>query len=66
MCEADAYMVKNGVEELLMKSVDVIEPETDTAYRIVDIFGEQKIVKGRIRGMQLVEHKIFFEPAQTD
>jgi predicted RNA-binding protein len=61
MCEADAYLIKDGQEELLMKAVDVIEPDDDQAYRIVDIFGEQKIVRGRIKGMQLVDHKILFE-----
>jgi predicted RNA-binding protein len=61
MCEADAYLVKDGEEELLMKAVDVIEPEDDQGYRVVNIFGEQKIVKGRIKGMHLVDHKILFE-----
>jgi predicted RNA-binding protein len=61
MCEADAYLVKDGEEELLMKAVDVIEPDDDQGYRIVDIFGEQKIVRGRIKGMRLVDHKILFE-----
>ena len=61
MCEANAYLLNDGVEKLLMKAVDVIEPEDDESYRIVDIFGEQKIIKGRIIGMHLVDHKILFE-----
>ena len=61
MCEADAYVVEDGEERIVMKAVDVIEPEGDDGYRIVDIFGEQKIVKGRIKGMRLVDHKILFE-----
>jgi predicted RNA-binding protein len=61
MCEADAYLIKDGEEELLMKAVDMIEPEDEHGYRIVDIFGVQKIVKGRIKGMHLVDHKILFE-----
>ena len=61
MCEADAYLINEGAEELLMKAVDIIEPEDDGSYRIVDIFGEQKIVKGRIRSMHLVDHRILFE-----
>jgi predicted RNA-binding protein len=62
MCEADAYLIKDGVENLLMKAVDLVEPEEGDSYRIVDIFGEQKIVKGRIKAMRLVDHKILFEP----
>jgi predicted RNA-binding protein len=61
MCESNAYLVKGGEEALLMESVDVIEPEGDDAYRLVDIFGEQKIIKARIKGMNLVNHKIIFE-----
>jgi len=61
MCEADAYVFENGEEKIVMRAVDVVEPEGDDGYRIVDIFGEQKIVKGRIKGMRLVDHKILFE-----
>ncbi len=61
MCEANAYLVKDGMEQLLMESVDIIEPEDDNAWRIVGIFGDQKIVKGNIKSMNLVEHKILFE-----
>lgn len=64
MCEANAYMVKDGKEELLMESVDLIEPEdNNSGYRIMSIFGEQKIIKGRIKLMNLVAHKIVFERA---
>ncbi|MFO7559303.1 MAG: CooT family nickel-binding protein [Desulfobacterales bacterium] len=65
MCEADAYLIKDGQEHLLMESVDVVEPEDDGAWRLVDIFGDRKTVKGTIKGMNLVNHKILFEP-QTD
>ncbi len=62
MCEANAYIVKDGKEELLMESVDIIEPEEDNRrYKLVSIFGEQKTIRGRISLMNLVDHKIFFE-----
>lgn len=60
MCEANAYLIKEGEEELLMKSVDVIEPEGNDTLRLIDIFGDQKIIKARIKGMNLVNHKIWF------
>ena len=64
MCEANAYVVNNGKEELLMEAVDIIEPEDDkNFYRLVSIFGDQKIIKGKIIGMNLVNHKILFERA---
>jgi predicted RNA-binding protein len=61
MCEANAYLIKEGQEELLMEAVDTIAPEGDDAWRLVNIFGNQKTVKGRIIGMKLVDHKILFE-----
>ena len=62
MCEANAYIVKDVREELVMESVDVIESEEDySRYRLVSIFGEQKVIRGRISLMNLVDHKILFE-----
>lgn len=47
-----------------MEAVDIIEPEDDkNLYRLVSIFGDQKIIKGKIIGMNLVNHKILFERA---
>ena len=60
MCEANAFLVKEGEEQLIMESVDIVDPEGENTWRLVDIFGDQKIVKGRIKGMNLVNHKIFF------
>ncbi len=62
MCEANAYLLNAGQEELILESVDVVQPESDDQYRLINIFNEQKIVKGRIKFMRLVEHKIVFEP----
>ena len=61
MCESNAYLVKEGKEELLMESMDILEPLEEEGYRLVDIFGVQKTVKARIKGMNLVNHKILFE-----
>jgi predicted RNA-binding protein len=61
MCEANAYMIKDGKEETLMKAVDVVEPDGENVWRLIDIFGDQKIIHGHIKGMSLVDHKILFE-----
>ena len=60
MCEANVYIDKNGVEELILESVDIVEPQVDGSFRLVSIFGEQKIIKGTLKGMNLVDHKIVF------
>ena len=61
MCEANAYLIKEDHEELIMESVDRMTPEGENAWLLVGIFGDQKVVKGRIAGMNLVDHKILFE-----
>lgn len=60
MCEANAFMLRNGKEELLLESVDIVEPEENGQLRLISIFGEQKIIKAKLKGMNLVNHKIFF------
>ena len=62
MCEANAYWTRDDREELIMEAVDIIEPEGDDGWRLVGIFGDQKSIRGRIKGMHLVDHKILFEP----
>jgi predicted RNA-binding protein len=60
MCEANAYLLKNGEEHLLLEAVDVLENEGNQV-KMANIFGEQKVVKGRLRSMSLVNHKIILE-----
>jgi predicted RNA-binding protein len=57
MCEASAYVLKNGQEELLLSDVDIIEPEGE-GLRLVNIFGEQKVINADIQRLNLVDHKI--------
>lgn len=61
MCEANAYLVKDGNEELVLEAVDTVEPQEDGEFRLVDIFGGQKVIRGRLREMKLVDHRIVFE-----
>jgi predicted RNA-binding protein len=57
MCEANAYLIKDDGEELIMESVDILRPENDSIY-IQDIYGDQRWIKGRIKEMNLVQHRI--------
>ena len=61
MCEAAAYLLKDDREELVLESVDLLEHEDDHI-RMVNIFGEQKVLKAKIKSLSLVEHKIILEP----
>lgn len=61
MCEANAYIFRNDKEELILKSVDLVKSQDDYGFLLVDIFGSQKIIKGKLKLMNLVDHKIIFE-----
>ena len=60
MCEAHAYILKNDQEEKLLENVDQVEVEGDEI-RMVNIFGEQKILKARIKSYHNKENKILLE-----
>ncbi len=60
MCEANAYLLKGDTEELIMEAVDIVENE-DGMIKMRNIFGEQKTVRGTIKKMALVDHKILIE-----
>ena len=61
MCEATAYLLKDGREELLLESVDQLESGNGEV-KMVNIFGEQKEIRGKIKLLSLVDHKIILEP----
>jgi predicted RNA-binding protein len=61
MCEANAYIFRDDKEELILNSVDLVTPQDDGGFLLVDIFGTQKIIKGKLKQMNLVDHKIIFE-----
>ena len=60
MCEANAYLLQNGEEQLIMESVDIVRPEKNGIY-LQDIFGGQRTIKARIKEMNLVDHRILLE-----
>lgn len=60
MCEANAYLINGKEEQLVMESVDKVEPEED-GLRLVNIFGEQKFVKAAVYALSLVDHKILLK-----
>ena len=57
MCEANAYLIKDGHDRVIMESVDILRPEGDSIY-LENIFGEKLEIKARIKKMNLVDHRI--------
>jgi predicted RNA-binding protein len=59
MCETNAFLERGGGEELLLENVDVIEV-MDGTLRLINIFGEEKKIKGSLKKFSLRESKIVF------
>lgn len=59
MCEASAYLIDGDKQELVMEAVDTVEPENG-GYKLINIFGEQKFIRGVIHSLALVEHRVYF------
>ncbi|TEB04323.1 putative RNA-binding protein [Pelotomaculum schinkii] len=63
MCEANAYLRKQGEEdELFLEMVDHVLPHED-GLMLEDIFGKRKMIKAKIVELALVDHKIILERA---
>ena len=61
MCESTAYILKDGKEELLLESVDILETMNNHV-KLVSMFGEEEIVEAQVKTLSLVDHKIILEP----
>ncbi len=57
MCETNAYLIKDGKEELYLENVDIIKPEEGKIF-LKNFFGEQKVFEGKLQEVSLLQHKI--------
>lgn len=60
MCEANAFILSREQEVKLLESVDELEVVGDEI-KLINIFGEQKIIKGRFRSYSNSDRKILLE-----
>jgi predicted RNA-binding protein len=60
MCEASAYIYRDGKEELYLDNVDMLIPEGDKIF-LSNLFGEQKTFDGQLKEISLLKHKILLE-----
>ncbi|MBT3185770.1 MAG: CooT family nickel-binding protein [Deltaproteobacteria bacterium] len=61
MCEAHAYLLRDKTEEKILESVDLVEMDGEDI-RMVNIFGEQKTIRGKLTRYDNREGKIIIEP----
>ncbi len=60
MCEANAFLLKEGIENKVMENVDQLDVEGDEI-RLINIFGEQKSIKARIVSYNGSDSRILLE-----
>ena len=60
MCEAHAYILRDGKEEKILEDVDQIEI-LENGVRLVNIFGEQKRIRARLKSYSSSDRKIILE-----
>ena len=60
MCESKVYLATEEAEELVMEDVTSIRPEGE-GYRLASLFGEEKVVRGRIKEIDLLKHRVVLE-----
>ncbi|HDG97002.1 MAG: RNA-binding protein [Deltaproteobacteria bacterium] len=63
MCEAHAFLLKDGKEKKILENVDLVELNNGEV-RLENIFGEQKILKARFKLYSNTERKIVLEPVE--
>ena len=62
MCEASAYLVQDGKEELILENVDELHKEGDKI-KMINLFGDQKVLEAQIKMISFVNNKIVLEKA---
>jgi len=60
MCETNAYIEKDGEEELYLENVDILRPEDGKIY-MKNLFGEQKLFEGTIKEISIVKNRILLK-----
>ena len=61
MCESNVYLATTDGQELILKDVTFLKPEGD-GYRLATLFGEERHVRGRLREIDLLKHRVVLEP----
>lgn len=61
MCEANAFLLQDGSEEQVLENVDELEVDGDIV-KMVNIFGEQRSLKARVKRYNNSKGKIVLEP----
>ena len=61
MCDVNVFVVANGIEEKVLENVDLIE-EVAEGMRLVNIFGEERILKAKMVHYNNSQKRMIFQP----
>ena len=62
MCDINVFVLKNGREERIMENVERVERVDETGLKIQNIFGESRVLRGRMFLYDNSSKKMVFEP----
>ncbi|MEJ2182179.1 MAG: CooT family nickel-binding protein [Nitrospirota bacterium] len=60
MCELNAYVLRDGTQELVLESVTVIQAEQGTVV-VRNLFGEEKRLQAKIKEVSLKNNTVVLE-----
>jgi predicted RNA-binding protein len=60
MCDLKAYVIKEGKEELVLESVNIVRVEKGEVV-LKNLFGEEMRLRGEVREVSLVKSRIVVE-----
>lgn len=63
MCEATVYLKKDDQEQRIMQDVMLVQPEGN-AYLLINLLGEQKLVRGRIEKIDFLKHTVHLKESE--
>jgi len=61
MCQSNAYIIKDGKEEMILSDIISIKP-TGNRLILTNLFGEEEAIEASIEEVDLLHHKIKLRP----
>ena len=61
MCQSNAYIIKDGKEEMILSDIISIKPK-GTRLLLTNLFGEEEAIEASIEEVDLLHHKIKLRP----
>lgn len=61
MCQSNAYIMKDGKEEMILSDIISIKP-TGNRLLLTNLFGEEEVIEASIEEVDLLHHKIKLTP----